>query len=95
MVRAGVVNHHKRWKHSGYREIQDPPKRYRIIDLPQLSALCGFSEVADFQRAHRDWVDEATKREMVARESRWSEAVAVGSLSFVDTVKSGLAIIRL
>jgi hypothetical protein len=28
--------------------------------------------------------------EMVARESRWSEAVAVGSLSFVNTVKSEL-----
>jgi hypothetical protein len=59
-------------------------------DLRQLSALCGFTEVADFQRAHRDWVDEAIKREMVARESRWSEAVAVGSLSFVNTVKSEL-----
>jgi hypothetical protein len=58
--------------------------------LRQLSALCGFSEVADFQRAHRDWVDEAIKREMVARESRWSEAVAVGCLSFVNTVKREL-----
>jgi hypothetical protein len=27
---------------------------------------------------------------MVARESRWSEAIAVGSLSFVNTVKSEL-----
>jgi hypothetical protein len=75
---------------TGYREIQNPPKRYGIIDLRQLSALCGFSEIADFQRAHRDWVDEALRREMVARESRWSEAVAVGSLSFVSTVKSEL-----
>jgi REP-associated tyrosine transposase len=83
------VTHPSEWPHSGYREIQDPPRRYGIIDLRQLSALCGFSEVADFQRAHRDWVDEAIKREMV-RESRWSEAVAVGSLSFVNTVKSEL-----
>jgi putative transposase len=90
MVRAGVVTHPSEWPHSGYREIQDPPKRYGIIDLRQLSALCGFSEVANFQRAHRDWVDEAIKREIVARESRWSEAVAVGSLSFVNTVKSEL-----
>jgi hypothetical protein len=57
--------------------------------LRHLSALCGFSEVADFQRAHRDWVDEAIKREM-SRESVWSEAIAVGSLSFVNTVKSEL-----
>ncbi len=90
MVRAGMVTHPAEWPHSGYREIQNRPKRYGIIDLRQLSALCGFSEVADFQRAHRDWVDEALKHEMVARESRWSEAVAVGSLSFVNTVKSEL-----
>jgi len=62
MVRAGMVTHPAEWPHSGYREIQNRPKRYGIIDLRQLSALCGFSEVADFQRAHRDWVDEALKR---------------------------------
>jgi hypothetical protein len=55
-----------------------------------LTALCGFEKVGDLQKAHRDRVDEALKREMVARESRWSEAVAVGSLSFVNTVKSEL-----
>jgi hypothetical protein len=55
-----------------------------------LTTLCGFEKVGDFQKAHRDWVDEALKREMVERESRWSEAVAVGSLSFVNTVKSEL-----
>jgi hypothetical protein len=73
MVRAGVITHPADWPHSGYREIQNPPKRYGIVDVRQLSALCGFTEVADFQRAHRDWVDEALKREMVVRERRWSE----------------------
>ena len=91
MVRAGVVNHPIRWKHGGYREIQDPRERYALLDLQQeLTALCGFEKVGDFQKAHRDWVDEAIKAEMMARESRWSEAVAVGSLSFVNTVKSEL-----
>jgi len=90
MVRAGVVNHPIRWKHGDYREIQDPPARYALLDLQGLTALCGFEKAGDFQKAHRDWVDEALKREMVARESRWSEAVAVGSLSFVNTVKSEL-----
>jgi hypothetical protein len=55
-----------------------------------LTALCGFEKVGDFQKTHRDRVDEAIKGEMVARESRWLEAVAVGSLSFVNTVKSEL-----
>jgi len=90
MVRAGVVNHPIRWKHGGYREIQDPPERYALLDLQELTALCGFEKVGDFQKAHRDWVEEAIKREIVARESRWTEAIAVGSLSFVNTVKSEL-----
>jgi putative transposase len=33
MVRAGVVKHHAEWPHSGYLAIQQPPKRYRVVDL--------------------------------------------------------------
>jgi hypothetical protein len=32
MVRAGEVDHPAKWSHGGYQEIQQPPKRYRIID---------------------------------------------------------------
>jgi hypothetical protein len=63
-----------------------------MLDLQELTALCGFEKVGDFQKAHRDWGDEAIKGETVGRESRWSEAVAVGSLSFVNTVKSELGL---
>lgn len=54
-------------------EWRDPETTY---ELP-----FSLSEAADFHRAHRDWIEEALKREMVARESRWSEAVAVGGTS--------------
>jgi putative transposase len=91
MVRAGVVAHPADWANGGYREIHNPPKRYGVIDLRQLSALCGFSEVANFQQAHRQWVEEALRRE-TARENRWSEAIAVGSLSFVEKVKKELGV---
>jgi putative transposase len=53
MVRARVVRHPHDWTHSGYREIQNPPKRYGIIDLRELSSLCGFREIAEFPQAHR------------------------------------------
>jgi putative transposase len=43
MVRAGVVDHPVKWMNSGYHEIQQPPKRYRVIDLLGLFGLCGFS----------------------------------------------------
>jgi putative transposase len=90
MVRARVVTHPCDWTHSGYREIQNPAKRYGIVDLRELSSLCGFSEIAEFQQAHRRWVDDSLTGERRAREGWWSEAVAVGNLNFVEKVKSEL-----
>ncbi|HEU4342125.1 MAG TPA: transposase [Candidatus Binatia bacterium] len=90
MVRAGVVNHPAEWKHSGYREIQQPPRRYGIIDFRELTALRGFADLGDFQRAHRQWVEQALDLGRTLREDRWSEAIAVGSLGFLESVKSEL-----
>ena len=78
------------WTHRGAREMQNPPKRYGIIDLRELSSLCGFSEVTGFQQAHRRWVDDSLMCERTAREGRWSEALAVGNLNFVEKVKGEL-----
>lgn len=90
MVRAGVVRHPVEWAHGGYRQIQDPPERYALIELADLSDLCGFTRVADFQRAHRQWVEGALAGESVKRDERWSEAIAVGSQAFVEKVKREL-----
>jgi len=90
MVRAGVVAHPSEWMHCGYREIEAPPGRYAIIDLAALSAVCGFGDLGDFQRAHREWVEEALAAEATLRDDRWTQSVAVGSESFVEAVKRGL-----
>jgi putative transposase len=92
MVRAGVVSHPVDWSHSGYREIQEPPRRYAIIDLQGLTALCGFADLRDFHRAHRQWVEQALANGCAARDDRWSQAIAVGSLPFAERVKSDLGI---
>jgi hypothetical protein len=42
--------------------------------------------------AHRQWVEIALRGELSARDAWWSEAVAVGSLAFVEKVKSELGI---
>jgi REP element-mobilizing transposase RayT len=63
MVRAGIVTHPLHWVHSGYREIQRPPKRYAIIDLRELTTLCGFADSGDFQSEHRQWVEQTLERE--------------------------------
>jgi putative transposase len=92
MVRAGVVNHPGQWNESGFCEIQEPPKRYAIIDLRALSELCGFEDVEGFQKAHRQWIEEALASELSLRDARWSEAIAVGSLAFVERVKNDLGV---
>jgi putative transposase len=52
--------------------------------------LLGISDGNELSLCHRNWVEEALKTEERKRETRWSESIAVGSLSFVEQVKSDL-----
>jgi len=90
MVRAGVVRHPLDWRDGGYGEIQSPLPRYQLIDIEQLSALCGLATVANFQAAHRAWVAHALATNALRREGCWSEAVAVGSRAYTERMKSEL-----
>ena len=90
MVWAGVVSHPRQWQESGFAEIQKPPKRYAIIDSRSLSDLSGFSDLHDFQSAHRESVEREIENGLAARHQRWSESIAVGSLSFVENVQNQL-----
>jgi putative transposase len=92
MVRAGVVNHPQAWTHSGYDEIQNPPNRYRLIDLGALANLCGFNSTPTLQRAHRDWVQSALAEDASLRQSHWTESIAVGSETFTREVKTKLGL---
>jgi REP element-mobilizing transposase RayT len=71
MVRAGVVTHPSEWEMSGYNEIHNPPKRYGLIDVPYLRALCGFSNPKHFTDQYRQWVQEAIDQGQNQRESSW------------------------
>ena len=90
MVRAGVVNHPGEWKESGFAEIQKPRKRYSIIDLRSLIELSGFSDVGDFQREHRKWLEQGLENGFAIRDARWSESIAVGTLAFAEKLKNEL-----
>jgi len=83
MVRAGVVAHPAHWDVCGYREIQAPPQRYRIIDQPALQHLLGIPAPNELRRAHADWVAEALRAGRLSREPHWSDSLAVGSEAFV------------
>lgn len=92
MVRAGVVRHPAEWVHGGYLEIQNPPKRYKVIDMESLCTSCGFSNVVDFKRAHRRWVEAALIAGPGNREAYWSSQVAIGSPAFVGRIRRELKI---
>jgi hypothetical protein len=86
------VNHPGEWKESGFGEIQKRPKRYGIIDLQSLIELSGFAGRGELQRAHRQWVEQGLENGLAVRDDHWSEVIAVGSLAFVESVKSQLGV---
>src|SRR3990172_10267337 len=90
MVRAGVVQHPGDWDAGGYREIQSPPQRYAIIDLPALTELLWMKGVEQLQTAYAQWVAEALRSGRAQREPMWSESVAVGCREFVERVRGEL-----
>jgi hypothetical protein len=60
--------------------------------MRSLSELCGFEDVEGFQKAHCQSIEEALGSELSLRAVRWSEAIAVGSLVFVEKVKNDLGV---
>jgi len=90
MVRAGVVKHSELWPHGGYREIQHPPERYRIINLPVLIQLTGVATEIELQYQLRHWVTEALQEDVCKRDNKWTASVAVGRESFVHHLVTSL-----
>jgi len=90
MVRAGAVAHPAEWPESGYREIQRLPSRYRIIDM---DALCRLFECRTPQALRRrvgGWTERTLEAGSAARESAWTESLAVGSRAYLAEVKRAL-----
>jgi putative transposase len=88
MVRASVVKHPAEWVHGGYWEIQQPPKGYRIINIPALMDFGGFNDIATMQQQLRQWwIEELTINHSV-QDKTWSESLAVGSEDFVEKVQT-------
>ena len=90
MVRAGAVGHPSEWAHGGYREIQHPPLRYRLIDRDKLIELCGMQNDQQLLGRHQDWIEMAVQNGCLDRQEKWSEAVCVGSEGFVKKLKHQL-----
>jgi len=75
----------------GYREIQEPPRRYRRIDLETLARLLELSTVDELRTWQRRSVRECLQAK-AGRERRpeWTESIAVGDESFLESIKTRL-----
>jgi hypothetical protein len=52
-----------------------------------LKKLCGFDSFESFQAVHRKWVETAVGEVVSQKESIWTQAVAVGTDTFVEKIK--------
>ena len=91
MVRAGVVKHPSKYKVCGFNEIQEPPRRYSVIDRQALLNLFSIHDRKRFRREHLHWVESELATDRNKRNEIWSESVAVGSERFVKEVQQQLA----
>jgi hypothetical protein len=92
MVRAGVVGHPAEWTFCGYNEILSPRQRYSIIDRKRLMEIIGIGVVDELSETYKGWVDEILMSGETARESTWTESVAVGNKKFIGKVREKLGI---
>ena len=91
MVRAGVVGHPLEWMHGGYRELQSPPQRYRIMEISALMKLCGVENFQELQNQRRIWLDNELARGIPQRDEVWSRHIAVGSRVFVEGINTAFS----
>ena len=92
MVRAGAVSHPSEWLHCGYHEIQQQPSRYRLINRECLIDLCGMQSDQQLVAQHRDWIKQEVQGNVLKRETKWSESVAVGTTGFIERFQQQLGI---
>ena len=92
MVRAGVVNHPAEWKFCGYQEILGLKKHKFLIDKDLLCSYFCIKDPKNLGRFYRAVIEEKIMQERSERESRWTDAIAVGSKEFTERFKQDLGI---
>jgi putative transposase len=92
MVRAGVVHHPAEWPFCGYYELMSGKQRYRIIAIEKLGEVLGGTSPEEISPMRQRSINAMLERDDLQRQRKWTESIAVGSESFVDTVKDELGI---
>lgn len=92
MVRAGVVNHPSEWEFCGYQEILGLKKQNLLIDRNLLLSYLDLRDLRILGPFYKASIQEKLAEGKIARENRWTEAIAVGSQEFTERVKEELGI---
>jgi putative transposase len=90
MVRAGVVRHPDEWLWTGWQEIVRLRKRDCLIDQKKLIAWTGHTDLEQFRKHYVQDVTIRIQHRILQRESQWTEAVAVGTEVFIQSVTEQL-----
>ncbi|MBM9519763.1 hypothetical protein JWG39_08000 [Desulforhopalus vacuolatus] len=67
-----------------------PKRKSVLIDYQKLAKLTGFASYSTFRETHKELVNESVTNRTCGRQPGWSESVAVGSRSFLETIHSKL-----
>ena len=92
MVRAGVVRHPSEWEYCGYKAIQNPPKRYQVIDRHRTAELLGLRSVDELAKRQRSRIEAILEGGGSVRESKWVKSIAVGDRAFVEKTMKKLGV---
>jgi putative transposase len=85
MARAGVVEHPGQWPWCSYSEWTGSRQRYRVVDQVRCLRLLGGIMLEEFRIHYENLIQQRLAADMV-REPHWTEAIAVGSRAFVDSI---------
>lgn len=93
MVRAGVVDHPRNWRFCDYHEILKQKQRYTLINMDRLLELVDIKSREEFWDFYTDLIDRSLAQgSFLRRDSKWTEAIAVGSRVYVKGVHKKLGI---
>lgn len=87
MVRCGEVVHPGQWEWSGFKEMMGARKRNQLLNLDKLLELSGARSIEELREHLLHGLNERIERRQLERQAMWTEALAVGSQSFVDAMK--------
>jgi len=88
MVRAGAVQEPAKWAWCSHDEIMEKRSRYKMLDLDRLHGLLGGISAKELHESYCSSISAQISMGNLQRSQQWTEALAVGSKSFIESVST-------